>query len=373
MVVKLPVGKVYSVVQQGIFCATTRALTWNGGQSNLAIAPVQDTFRSELIAGGLKPEGDPNNLFESDTTSAEFAVAGMIVDYDEQTCAPNTSPAQVSSIKGRQSMTIDWQIYSRLQKQIVGTAHTTGSAELTEPTAGGAAILLNRAFAENVRQLVRSPVLRATLAGAPLGVNDLVTPTPQAPLTLVRPAITPQTVDEAVRAVVLIRRGDGHGSGVLITRDGYILTAQHVVGDATTVRVRWSDGSEQDAQVVRVAKGRDVALLKTTPGAGKPLDIRLGSLSVGDSVFAVGAPLDQKFQSSVTRGVVSGNRVFDGYAYLQSDVTVDPGNSGGPLLDEHGRLVAITVKGVRIGAASQGVNFFVPVADAVSFLSIDLK
>jgi S1-C subfamily serine protease len=173
---------------------------------------------------------------------------------------------------------------------------------------------------------------------------------------------------------VLIRAGDAQGTGVLVSRDGYIITAAHVVSSATSVKVRWSDGTEATAEVVRDIKGRDVCLLKVDSKGHAPLPLRRDEPPVGEPVFAVGSLLGEKFQSSVTKGVMSADRVNDGYAYIQSDVTTGPGGSGGPLLDAQGRVVGLTVSGIRpLGLIPTGINMFVPARDVIDFLGLDLK
>ena len=372
LAVKLAVGQPWDVEQGGLFCAVTRSQVWPGGQVDFPILTLQDPFRAQFQAAGLKTEGDPNNLFEAAPASADYAVAGVIVDMHERLCRPHPTPAEVNNANGEISMTIDWQVYSRLQKQVVATVHTTGHAELKDATPGGAQILVVNAFSENVKQLAAAADLRRVLAGAPRAETELVKPTTQPSIELTT-AAGGQSVNDAVKSVVLVRSGAGEGSGVLVSRDGYILTAAHVVGDAPRVTIRWSDGAETTGQVVRVAKGRDVALIKTDDHAHAPLQLRRDEPAVGDSVFAIGALYGQKFQSSVTRGVMSADRVFDGYAFIQSDVTVDPGASGGPLLDSQGRVIGLTVMGFRPAGMPSGVNLFVPAKDAIDFLALGLK
>jgi len=171
---------------------------------------------------------------------------------------------------------------------------------------------------------------------------------------------------------VLVRTGGGYGSGFLVSRDGYILTAAHVVGDATVVKIRWLDKKETDGTVVRISKQRDVALVKVEPRGRTPLLLRRDAVTPGQGVFVVGAPWDQELQSTITRGVLSASRVNLGFTFLQSDVTVGPGASGGPLLDEQGRVLGITVlRGTLPFGAAMGVNFFVPINDALAFLSVE--
>jgi S1-C subfamily serine protease len=176
-------------------------------------------------------------------------------------------------------------------------------------------------------------------------------------------------LSDAVGSVVMISAGQTQGSGFLVSSDGYLMTDRHVVGDAQFVKVRWPDGIEGLGEVVRSDKVRDVALVKTDPRGRQPLLLRRDSLQPGDSVFAIGAPLGQQFQSTMTRGIVSAYRTVGGLNFIQSDVTVNPGSSGGPLLDDKGAVVAMTESGYRFEGAPAGLNLFTPVGDALDFLA----
>ena len=93
----------------------------------------------------------------------------------------------------------------------------------------------------------------------------------------------------------------------------------------------------------------------------------------GDTVLAIGAPLDETLQGTVTRGIVSANRIVNGYAFIQSDVSINHGNSGGPLLDDKGYVIGLTDLSIQPGENVQiGLNFFTPIKDALDFLSVDL-
>jgi S1-C subfamily serine protease len=370
-VVRLPVGQAFITQQGGLFCVTTRTVTWPGGQSDFNNPSFKDAFRTQFIAAGLKTEGDPDNLFEASTSTADYAVAGIVTDMTERYCTPRVNDA---AQKGEVSFSVDWQLYSRLQKQIIATSHTTGSARLDDAKPGGLQILTADAFTENVKQLAQAPAIRKALAGAARAESELVKPDVQDKIPLLAANGPPRSVEAAVASVVLIRAGDAQGTGVLVSRDGYIITAAHVVSSATSVKVRWSDGTEATAEVVRDIKGRDVCLLKVDSKGHAPLPLRRDEPPVGEPVFAVGSLLGEKFQSSVTKGVMSADRVNDGYAYIQSDVTTGPGGSGGPLLDAQGRVVGLTVSGIRpLGLIPTGINMFVPARDVIDFLGLDLK
>jgi S1-C subfamily serine protease len=85
--------------------------------------------------------------------------------------------------------------------------------------------------------------------------------------------------------------------------------------------------------------------------------------------------METRLQGTLTRGVISATRTLEGYRYIQSDVSVNPGNSGGPLLDDAGQVVAMTVSRYSRNPAEavQGLNFFIPIDDALRFLALTLE
>lgn len=165
------------------------------------------------------------------------------------------------------------------------------------------------AFAENVRALMREARFQ-DLVNAPDPVGSSVADGgPKQPIRLAGVRKGPVTMAQASGSVVAIFAGSGHGSGVLVSSDGYVLTNEHVVGTATTVRVRWSDGFETTGAVERSDKRRDVALVRTQPRGRDPLAIGHAIPGLGSAVFAIGTPLDPTLQNTVTRGVVSATRI----------------------------------------------------------------
>jgi S1-C subfamily serine protease len=177
-------------------------------------------------------------------------------------------------------------------------------------------------------------------------------------------------VAQAPKSVAVIYAADGQGSGFLVSSDGYVLTNRHVVGGSRFVKLKWSNGAETLGEVVRSDARRDVALIKTDAQGRAPLALRLGPVQQGEAVFAIGTPLDDKLQNTMTRGIVSAERVDQGLRYIQSDAGVNHGNSGGPLIDEKGQVVAITVSGLLPNSMQMGLNFFIPIDDALKVLSL---
>jgi S1-C subfamily serine protease len=162
----------------------------------------------------------------------------------------------------------------------------------------------------------------------------------------------------------------GTGSGWLWDRKGYVVTNAHVVKDGDRFDVILADNTTWPAALVGADYDRDIAVLKIDGApASKLTPVPLGSskdLQVGQSVFAIGNPfgLDQTLTTGVISGLgrvirsVSGRRIDD---VIQTDAAVNPGNSGGPLLDSAGRLIGMNTAIVSPSGASAGIGFAVPV------------
>src|SRR5688572_14343688 len=156
----------------------------------------------------------------------------------------------------------------------------------------------------------------------------------------------------------------GEGSGFIVSRDGLILTNAHVVAEAQKVTVRLRDRREFEAKVLGSDAKSDVAVLKIE--ATNLPAVRLGDpqkLQVGEWVVAIGAPFG--FDNSVTAGIVSAkgrSRLDDGYVpFIQTDVAVNPGNSGGPLFNLDGEVVGINSQIYSRTGCYMGVSFAIPI------------
>lgn len=159
------------------------------------------------------------------------------------------------------------------------------------------------------------------------------------------------------------RAQHGLGSGVIISTEGYILTNNHVVKDASEIRVALSDGREFAAKLVGADAKTDVALLKIKADNLPAVTLAdSGELAVGDVVLAVGNPFG--IGQTVTQGIVSAkDRVTSGDMdedFIQTDAAINPGNSGGALVDVEGRLVGINTAILSRSGGNQGIGFAIP-------------
>ncbi|GAO40730.1 hypothetical protein SCH01S_51_00610 [Sphingomonas changbaiensis NBRC 104936] len=371
MLIKLNRGEAFGRVKGGLICAIGQPLIWKGGRFQLNTEDFDEVFQDELSKIGFNVISVSGQMFDTgDSTKAEFLVGGTIKSMNVDVCFPNSGFGDLMSAKGSALMEVEWQLYDRLNRKVVDVFTTDTGYRQKKTQSGGIETIVFSAFAENVRALAASGKLQKILTGRPTDLNVAKAPSNVERLNVSLPATGVETVSDAVGATVLVLSGDGHGSAFLISGDGYFLTNYHVVGGAKYVKLRWSDGLESVGEVIKADRGRDVAIIKADGRGRKPIVLRAESIPVGTEVFAIGTPLDKSLQSTVTRGIISAQRVLDGYTFIQSDASVVPGDSGGPLIDKNGRLVAVTVAGVRINDAPQGINFFVPASEALQFLGI---
>ena len=176
-----------------------------------------------------------------------------------------------------------------------------------------------------------------------------------------QPGQGPQGGRSAPREAPLVR---GQGSGFIVSADGVILTNAHVVRGAKEVTVKLTDRREYVAKVLGADAKTDVAVLKIE-AKNLPV-VKIGSTSdlrVGEWVLAIGSPFG--FENTVTAGVVSakGRSLPDdsSVAFIQTDVAVNPGNSGGPLFNTRGEVVGINSQIYSRTGGYQGVSFAIPI------------
>ena len=198
-----------------------------------------------------------------------------------------------------------------------------------------------------------------------------------------------ESVDKIYDAVVIVSgylngKQATSGSGFVYKvsgNDAYILTNNHVINGCDSVKVTFSDQKTYDVQVVGGESFADIAVLKidqknvtTVASLGKSEKAKLG-----DTVFTVGAPLDNSYSGTVTRGIISGkdrlvavslssNSSGEDYIMkvIQTDAAINSGNSGGPLVNANGEVIGITnMKLVSSGV--EGMGFAIPIEDAINY------
>jgi putative serine protease PepD len=218
-------------------------------------------------------------------------------------------------------------------------------------------------------------------------VTAIGSDTPATPVQAAVPgsyvAVAAKVLPSVVSLDVTVSGGRGSGSGVVIRSDGYILTNNHVAGDATSIRVTFNDGTSATARLVGADAASDLAVVKVDKTGLTAATLgRSANVKVGDNVLAVGSPLG--LSGTVTAGIVSAlNRPVNttqsnGFGTptvstvidaIQTDAAINPGNSGGALVDLAGQVIginsAIATAGSTSGQAGNiGVGFAIPIDQA---------
>ena len=229
----------------------------------------------------------------------------------------------------------------------------------------------------------RDNAAKASPKVSPKVASDSSSPTlADEPVARVASRVGPSVVQVNVRAVqrtpLGTQRGEGIGSGVIYRPDGYVITNNHVVADATGINVAFADGTTERASVVGTDPDTEIAVLKVNRNGLPAATFDKNTPIVGQLAVAIGSPIG--FESTVTAGIVSGvGREFPpeltggGSAakalvdLIQTDAAISPGNSGGALANRDGRIIGINVAYLPPGeTGAENLGFAIPSDTAAS-------
>ncbi len=366
VVIRIPAGEEVGKHHEGLAKVPKWSHIW---QSGLSFGSEEFTLRANetLIKNGYNVVGRRDILFDPDNSAkARYQLGATIVNLRYNTfggLAGNHNEAVVY---------VDWQLYDALKERVVFEHSTNGFAKMSPRTkpavfdAFGRALENLLAEGEFVAELLSDKPELASEQGnrVTLAVGTVATGERNLP---------DHHIDNVLPSIVTVRVGSTVGSGVVVSPDGYVLTAAHVVDGVEKAQLRFPSGLTLEASVERRNNRQDVALLRLPGGGHKSLPVTLsGKPRLGSSVFVIGTPSGEELSFSVTRGVVSGLREFDGFQYIQTDASVNPGNSGGPILDEAGRVIGI-VSWKIAGVNYEGLAFGVPTGVVEESLDIEFQ
>jgi serine protease Do len=192
-------------------------------------------------------------------------------------------------------------------------------------------------------------------------------------------AIAAEIAPMIVRIDVTIRGGQASGSGTIIDKRGYIVTNEHVVSGAQSIKVTLKDGTVLSAAVIQADANQDLAIIKlTTTRTDFPV-ISLGTMadvSVGESVMAAGFPggTDLPGPATFSAGIVSALRSYSSANYIQTDAAVNPGNSGGCLVTSSGKMIGIPTAGITPPTQDfENINLAIPIDQITTFITQYVK
>lgn len=369
MIISIPTGKKIGILHYGTFMMLTQELNWTKGILNVTDDETVNTVFKEFKNANYPMIGNPESLFGNRSfDQAELLLGGTIRDIRIEAQAPtNLLTGNTNLKKAVVWVMIDWEVYSPMEQRVIKKITTQGSysgKELKFQDAIGNAtknLLADRDFYASIsQQRARLPIQRTGQEALRIKSEPLSREALGANITNLRGAIP------------TVFAGEGHGSAFFISKEGYLITNAHVVAQSKFVKIKLPTGRDMLGEVVRTNVATDVALIKVEEEVPVALALRLDSPHIGSDVFAIGSPLDHKFQTSVTKGIVSGYRTENGQTLIQSDVRALPGNSGGPLVDGNGNVVGISVKGLYYGG-EQAMTFFIPISEALQQLNIEMN
>jgi len=322
----------------------------------------------ELKSAGYKVVGDAKVLFEESAEwKARFLLGASILQIAYNTYAPLAGNCSECSVL------VKWELMDKMQRRVIYESNTQGYFKLNAQGTG--AIYL--AFRLALRELLADNKFADLVVGSAITSTESINPatvhTVLLPRVSILQGIQPDIIDYAKLATVTVLTESGHASGFFISTEGHIITNAHAVADMNFVDVRLANGIRLQANVLHSNTEYDVAIIEVNGSGFRALPLfDQGTVRTGQEVYAIGTPAFESLAQSVTKGIISGTRVVATKEYIQTDVKVNPGNSGGPLVDSSGRVLGIiTWKVVAIGY--EGLAFCVPIQTALEHLGIKVE
>jgi S1-C subfamily serine protease len=275
--------------------------------------------------------------------------------------------------KSEASILIQWELYDKSKREVIYNKQTTGTSTL-----GGkvTAKCIFASFRVATRNLLADELFVENLTQQQELKTQFEAPHKTILIDKV-PLLNSQNIKEilnrAIESVITIKAEYGFASGFIISKMGYLITTHHVIEGKNFTDVILPNGLTLQAEIVQVNQDYDLALLKIKGSGFKPLPIGDShGLIVGEEVFAIGTPVHPALGQSVSRGIISGKRELRKKELIQTDVKIDPGNSGGPIINAKGEIVGIVTWKI-VGRGYEGLAFCIPINAAKEKLGIKIK
>ena len=351
-------------VSRGLFCTNATDLAYNQNYNTLLTARVNKVFHEKSLALGYPRYTASDSAFGDTSTpsSADYKLGFTLLDMNQNVCINE------SEMSGTARIRLKAELYSNKLQKVVYSRTIDGTFSTDSKIKADA--FIDKLLANAMDGMFADTKYVNSFRDIPLVVADN-------PAELIQVKNGAKPADKVAKdakgvlsAVVTIESGSVSGSGFYIGRDGYVITNQHVVGDAKYVKVKLSNGFSVPGEVVRKNTARDVALVKTDLEPPTALFVRTTAARAGEEVFAVGSPFGAQLSNTITRGILSGERTLNEQRFIQSDVAINPGNSGGPLIDADGGLIAIA--DMKRDNAN-GIGLFIPIADVLEKLGLNVQ
>jgi len=370
--------------RQGSSCSHPETIWVSSGVELKREASLRWHFHDLLRELGYRSPREIKTAFDAEQeTGSDLSIIAIITELEVEECTAHSGGSRYSRpsdgttrVKNASRITVEWQVRDNLLRRVVYEGETAGSfrdryfVERTDELPG----TFERAFLAASQELLADPEFVALLEPArPQGFANAGFERDGGRIAVAvrdgrcdgRGASFGERYEALEQSTATIRTASGHGSGFLVS-GRHVVTNQHVVGSSGEVVVVLEE-EEYPGRVVADDPVRDVALIElaTTP-PGRPLSVCRGRAHVGDTVYVIGTPLDEKLSATVTKGIVSQHRTLRDQLYYQTDAGINKGNSGGPAFNEQGEVIGIAVAAAFApGGGGMGIGFLIPIDEAL--------
>lgn len=274
--------------------------------------------------------------------------------------------------KGSCKMAIEWQLYSRVKNKVVFKYNTEGYFYKRN---SNSETIIKECFRDAMDNLLNSDTFSQVVIKQEHFGNES---SPKNSQVVSIKRIQPQKfnsrvdlVQALIKSCVTVKCDNGFGSGFFVTNDGLIITNSHVVNQSKTISVVMENGIDMPAELIYEDQDFDLAIIRVKGRGFKPVSMgNSDDARVGIEVTAIGTPRLEELNQTVTKGILSGKRIFDGRSFLQTDATINGGNSGGPLFNEAGEVIGINTYKIR---GAEGLNLSIPINVAIDRLNIKFE
>ncbi len=331
-------------------------LYWTKGIVGLESSQLGDSVTQPFVASGYTVE----NSIGSISVGGSLQLKAVLKKIKLKVCAKS---AKSKRSKNASYVEVDWVLYDPVLDKTLTEVTTHGShhALNDNPVVNGTNLSFNKAISMAAINLLAQKEFVQHLTPADLeSMKEVFAESIDIELLYGnRSDRFNNIVTYLKQNSAIVKSEGGHGSGVLISDKGYLLTNAHVVGDKKNFIIDMAD-RQYNATLIRKEIIRDVALLKIDDYDGKQTGVKVAreQPGIGETLFVIGTPLKLEFQHTITKGIVSAKRNMGGLPYLQTDAAINRGNSGGPVFDETGELIGLTVSGIFTqGGASMNINY----------------
>jgi serine protease Do len=346
--------------------------------SNVNVTDMEVQVNNDLHNAGYPVPGLKDKFNSNDRASARYLLRADIEnaeldDYINDNYTPIANQPvggnvilMSSDVDQHCKLNVNWSLYDNRKHAVVFERKIESAYWGNESSFKGVAL---RCISGGLKKLLSDTAFVAAISKKALSPTEAGTSGP-IEISKAKPA---SKLTDIIESAITIDMGNGHGSGFIISSDGYALTNYHVIGQEKKLNIILSSGLNLTADVVNVDETTDVALIKISGKGFKPAALAAkDDATIGSDVVAVGTPGRIDLGQSISKGIISGKREVEGAVYLQTDVSISPGNSGGPLFNSQNEVIGI-INSKLVGKGIEGVGFAIPIGIALSKLHVKVN